>query len=106
MTKMQTKPVDRLVEQAAWELQRYQTVLPPNQRSIRARLVNMAPDLKAKQQKKHKDLNVMYDFMANPAKWNALDPMVQNDRWEQFHRTLKEYERLCDCVAGIEALRR
>jgi hypothetical protein len=104
MTATQTG--DKLVQWAAWELQRYQVALPPNQRSIRKKLVDSVPDLTAKKEKKQTVLNRMYDFMATPEKWNTLDPMVQDDRWQQFHRTLKEYEQVCDCLHGIEALKR
>jgi hypothetical protein len=100
----QTKPVDELVLWAAWELKRYRAEKGPVQRSIRAKLVNTLSDLEEKKAKKYAALNTMYDYMSAPEKWDVLDGLTQDDRWEQFHRTLKEYEFVCDCVAGIEAL--
>ena len=101
-----TTPVSELTTWVMWELKRYEAVLPPNQRSIREKLGNAHKELQVKQKEQYKELDRMYNFMANPAKWNVLDPFEQDKKWEQFHRTLKEYEQVCDCVAGIEALRR
>ncbi len=100
-----THVADKMVERVQWDLQRYEASKPPDQRSIRARLLNMAPDLATKRDKKHKSLNAMWEFMANDEKWNDLDPGLQDERYQQFRRTIHEYEALCDCLRGIEALR-
>ena len=96
---------DAMVERAKWDLQKYQISKQPDQRSIRARLLNMAPDLDAKKQKKEATLNRMWDFMADDEKWDDLDPGLQEQRYQQFRRTIHEYQQVCDCLAGIEALR-
>ena len=100
-----TQDVDQLVQRARWELTRYTTLKPPDQRSVRARLLNMAGDLEAKRDKKHKSLNAMWEFMSDDEKWDVLDPGLQEKRYQQFRRTISEYEQLSDCVREIAALR-
>mgnify|MGYP003405147362 CR=1 FL=1 len=100
-----TQDVDQLVRRARWELTRYATLKPPDQRSVRARLLNMAGDLEAKRDKKHKSLNAMWEFMADDERWDALGPGLQEQRYQQFRRTIHVYEQLSDCVREIAALR-
>lgn len=96
---------DAMVERAKWDLQKYQISAAPDQRSIRARLLNMAPDLDAKKQKKEKALNTMWTIMSDEERWNRDDPATQEKQYRDFRRVLHEYEQVCDCLAGIEALR-
>lgn len=100
-----TQDVDQLVQRARWDLTRYATLKPPDQRSVRARLLNMAGDLEAKKRKKEVTLNKMYDYMSDDERWSSVDDATQKQRYQDFRRVLTEYEQLCDCLTGIAALR-
>lgn len=96
---------DAMVQRAKWDLQKYQISKAPDQRSIRARLLNMAPELDAKKRKKEATLNRMYDYMSDDERWSSVDDATQQQRYQDFRRVLTEYEQLCDCLTGIAALR-
>ena len=98
-TQAKTKSAGRSSEM------KYQISKAPDQRSIRARLLNMAPELDAKKRKKEATLNKMYDYMSDDERWSSVDDATQKQRYQDFRRVLHEYEQVCDCLAGIEALR-
>jgi len=100
-----TQDVDQLVQRARWELTRYTTLKPPDQRSVRARLLNMAGDLEAKRDKKQARLEKMYAYMSDEEKWASVDQPTQDQRYKEWLRLLSEYEQLSDCVREIAALR-